>query len=48
MEFLEKNNIDFVAHDDAPYAAVQKGAKEALPTDDVYYEIKKAGKFLAT
>ena len=48
LEFLEKNNIDFVAHDDLPYAAVQKNAKDNAAPDDVYAEIKAAGKFLAT
>ena len=48
MDFLEEHNIDYVAHDDAPYAAVQKGAKESGASDDVYAPIKKAGKFLAT
>lgn len=40
LDFLNKNNIDYVAHDDAPYGSV--GA------DDIYAEIKKAGKFKAT
>jgi len=40
LDFIEKNNIDFVAHDDAPYGSA--GA------DDIYAEIKKAGKFKAT
>lgn len=48
LDFLEQNNIDYVAHDDIPYAAIQKGAAEAGATDDVYAEIKAAGKFLAT
>jgi len=37
---LQKNNIDYVAHDDAPYGSA--GA------EDIYAEIKKAGKFKAT
>lgn len=39
-EFLEKHQIDYVAHDDIPY-----GADEG---DDIYLPIKKAGKFLVT
>lgn len=39
-EFLEKHNIDYVAHDDLPYAAAE--------ADDIYEPIKKQGKFLAT
>lgn len=39
-DFLEKHNIDYVAHDDEPY-----GADEG---DDIYTPIKKAGKFLVT
>ncbi|KAG8528049.1 uncharacterized protein KY384_006965 [Bacidia gigantensis] len=39
-DFLEKHQIDFVAHDDLPY-----GADEG---DDIYAPIKKAGKFLVT
>ncbi|KAJ4524017.1 choline-phosphate cytidylyltransferase [Exophiala dermatitidis] len=39
-EFLEKHQIDYVAHDDEPY-----GADEG---DDIYAPIKKAGKFLVT
>ena len=46
LDFLEKHNIDYVAHDDLPYAAVQKNA--AAQSDDVYAPIKRAGKFLAT
>jgi len=38
--FLEKHGIDYVAHDDLPY-----GADEG---DDIYAEIKAAGKFLVT
>lgn len=40
VDFLEKHNIDYVAHDDIPY-----GANEG---DDIYAPIKKAGKFLVT
>ncbi|KAI9892266.1 MAG: hypothetical protein M1814_001725 [Vezdaea aestivalis] len=39
-EFLEKHNIDFVAHDDIPY-----GADEG---DDIYKPVKQEGKFLVT
>ncbi|KAK4133811.1 hypothetical protein BT67DRAFT_44572 [Trichocladium antarcticum] len=39
-EFLEKHQIDYVAHDDIPY-----GADEG---DDIYSPIKAAGKFLVT
>lgn len=48
LDFLEANNIDFVAHDDAPYAAIQKGAGEAPVNDDIYAPFKKVGKFMAT
>lgn len=48
LEFIEANNIDFVAHDDVPYAAVQKGAAEGPAEDDIYAPFKKVGKFLAT
>ena len=48
LEFLEANNIDYVAHDDLPHAAVQKNAGDNSAPDDVYAEIKAAGKFLAT
>ncbi|KAH7030740.1 cytidylyltransferase [Microdochium trichocladiopsis] len=39
-EFLDKHQIDYVAHDDIPY-----GADEG---DDIYAPIKKEGKFLVT
>ncbi|KAH7043840.1 hypothetical protein B0J12DRAFT_192050 [Macrophomina phaseolina] len=39
-DFLEKHQIDYVAHDDIPY-----GADEG---DDIYGPIKKEGKFLVT
>ncbi|KAI1502644.1 hypothetical protein F5X99DRAFT_155131 [Biscogniauxia marginata] len=39
-EFLEKHQIDYVAHDDIPY-----GADEG---DDIYAPIKRQGKFLVT
>ncbi|KAH8670815.1 hypothetical protein BX600DRAFT_433969 [Xylariales sp. PMI_506] len=39
-EFLDKHQIDYVAHDDIPY-----GADEG---DDIYKPIKEAGKFLVT
>jgi choline-phosphate cytidylyltransferase len=40
LDFLDKHNIDYVAHDDAPCGSA--GA------DDIYAAIKKAGKFKAT
>lgn len=39
-EFLTKHKIDFVAHDDIPYASEE--------TDDTYGELKKRGMFVAT
>lgn len=39
-EFLEKHKIDYVAHDDLPYASGND--------DDIYKPIKMAGKFLTT
>ncbi|RPB28485.1 hypothetical protein L211DRAFT_764003, partial [Terfezia boudieri ATCC MYA-4762] len=39
-DFLEKHNIDYVAHDDEPYASAE--------TDDIYRPCKEAGKFLVT
>uniref|UniRef100_UPI0039BD935F choline-phosphate cytidylyltransferase n=1 Tax=Plasmodium falciparum TaxID=5833 RepID=UPI0039BD935F len=39
-EFLEKYKIDYVAHDDIPYANNQK--------EDIYAWLKRAGKFKAT
>lgn len=39
-EFLELHNIDYVAHDDLPYAS---GGE-----DDIYRSIKEQGKFLTT
>jgi choline-phosphate cytidylyltransferase len=39
-EFLTKNNIDFVAHDDIPY--------DTAGVDDAYAVCKKLGKFRAT
>jgi len=39
-EFLEKHKIDYVAHDEDPYAAPGH--------DDVYTEVKREGKFLPT
>ena len=40
LDFLNKQNIHYVAHDDAPYGSA--GA------DDIYHAIKMAGKFKAT
>ncbi|PGH30747.1 choline-phosphate cytidylyltransferase [[Emmonsia] crescens] len=39
-EFLEKHQIDYVAHDDLPYGAAEG--------DDIYAPIKAQGKFLVT
>ncbi|KAF2142432.1 uncharacterized protein K452DRAFT_18615 [Aplosporella prunicola CBS 121167] len=39
-DFMEKHQIDYVAHDDIPY-----GANEG---DDIYSPIKREGKFLVT
>ncbi|CUS24547.1 LAQU0S17e01398g1_1 [Lachancea quebecensis] len=39
-EFLEEHRIDYVAHDDLPYAAAD--------SDDIYRPIKEMGKFVAT
>ncbi|ODV90505.1 hypothetical protein CANCADRAFT_20662, partial [Tortispora caseinolytica NRRL Y-17796] len=39
-EFLEKNKIDYVAHDDLPYVTGDN--------PDIYEPIKKKGQFLAT
>jgi choline-phosphate cytidylyltransferase len=39
-EFLEKHKIDYVAHDDLPYASGSD--------DDIYKPIKEAGMFLST
>ena len=40
LDFLNKNGIDYVAHEDLPYGSVGQ--------EDIYAEIKKAGKFLPT
>ncbi|CAI5759578.1 unnamed protein product [Candida verbasci] len=39
-EFLKEHNIDYVAHDDLPYASSD--------SDDIYKPIKQEGKFLTT
>ena len=39
-EFLDKHQIDYVAHDDLPYGAAEG--------DDIYAPIKEEGKFLVT
>lgn len=39
-EFLEQHNLDYVAHDDEPYASAD--------CDDIYKPCKEAGKFLVT
>ena len=40
VDFLKKNKIHYVAHDDLPYGSVGQ--------DDIYAEIKREGMFLAT
>jgi choline-phosphate cytidylyltransferase len=40
IEFLDKHNIDYVAHDALPYVSGDH--------DDVYAEVKKAGRFAET
>ncbi|CAG8532052.1 9767_t:CDS:10 [Ambispora gerdemannii] len=40
QEFLSKHRIDYVAHDDIPYASID--------TSDVYAFVKEQGKFLPT
>ncbi|XP_062218319.1 choline-phosphate cytidylyltransferase 1-like [Phragmites australis] len=41
-EFLDKHNIDYVAHDSLPYADASGAGK------DVYEHVKKLGKFMET
>ncbi|KAK9476184.1 choline-phosphate cytidylyltransferase-like protein [Lipomyces japonicus] len=41
QEFLEEHRIDYVAHDDIPYAGTDGSG-------DIYQPIKEAGKFLTT
>lgn len=50
MEFVEQMDIDFVAHDEAPYAqgAPKKKKSKEEPVRDIYAEVKRAGKFRAT
>lgn len=40
LDFIKENDIDFVCHDDIPYASAG--------TDDIYAELKLAGRFKAT
>ena len=40
QEFMDKNNIDYVAHDGLPYASNN--------ADDIYNFVKKQGRFIAT
>jgi len=40
VDFLNANNIHYVAHDDIPYVSAGY--------EDVYYEVKKLGMFRAT
>ncbi|CAG9312110.1 unnamed protein product [Blepharisma stoltei] len=42
VEFLDKHNIRYICHDAIPYT---QGSDE---TGDCYYEVKQAGRFLAT
>ncbi|KAL1699728.1 hypothetical protein EV121DRAFT_264891 [Schizophyllum commune] len=45
--FLDKWQIDYVAHDEAPYP-VKAGGEDAMPSEDVYAFVKEQGKFLPT
>ncbi|KYN96967.1 choline-phosphate cytidylyltransferase [Plasmodium gaboni] len=57
-EFVEKYKIDYVAHDDIPYASNQKKKKKKKSkgksfsideeNEDIYAWLKRAGKFKAT
>ncbi|SCU79258.1 LAMI_0A07998g1_1 [Lachancea mirantina] len=40
LEFLEQHNIDYVAHDDLPYAGAD--------SEDIYRPVKELGRFVAT
>ena len=40
LAFLDEHKIDYVAHDDLPYGAAE--------SDDIYKEVKMAGRFLVT
>ena len=40
QEFLDKHQIDYVAHDDIPY--------QSEDSDDVYAFVKNAGRFIPT
>ena len=40
LDFIKKHNIHYVAHDDIPYGSVG--------VEDIYKDIKAAGKFMAT
>lgn len=40
VDFLEKHEIDYVAHDDLPYGAAEG--------DDIYKPLKEKGMFLVT
>ncbi|XP_053993444.1 choline-phosphate cytidylyltransferase-like [Hylaeus volcanicus] len=46
-EFMEYHKLSYVVHDDIPYTMGVKGM-EIGPAQDLYYWIKKAGKFRAT
>lgn len=43
-DFIERLNIDYVAHDELPYAMSSGGSQ----SDDVYAWLKRDGKFLPT
>lgn len=45
QEFLDEHDIDFVAHDAAPYEDASGSAEDS---NDVYAFVKKQGKFIAT
>lgn len=46
-EFLDRHEIDFVAHDDIPYASSGNG-QNSSPIQDVYKFVKDQGQFIAT
>ncbi|EAN33111.2 Cytidylyltransferase family protein [Theileria parva strain Muguga] len=48
-DFFHKNKLDFVAHDDIPYSAVQKVSENKTKhCEDIYKWLKDEGKFKAT
>jgi len=48
QEFLDRYQIDFVAHDDIPYASQGGDAQNSAPIQDVYKFVKDQGRFIAT